>query len=68
MSSSLSIQSLRAMTNLAAGAREADPLLLRLGRRLVAARRQRADRRMAMTLEQLGHSELIADFHRASRG
>lgn len=42
-------------------------LLFRLARGLADARRRRADRRIEMVLEQLGHPELIADFHRATR-
>lgn len=70
MSISISNRSLPIFADFAAGSREisAATLPIRLLFSMADARRRRAERRMAMMVEELGHPGVIADFQRTTRG
>jgi hypothetical protein len=67
MSSSVSIRFPSIVENQAAGlgSAPAEALLVRLGRSVASIRRRRAERRVVLTLQAIGHPGLIADYQQA---
>ena len=66
MSISLSFRS-QTSGNFADLPQQAAPLLFRLGRLLAKIRQRHVERQIALAVEDLGHSGVLADFRRATR-
>jgi hypothetical protein len=66
MSISLSFR-LQTSGDFAALSQEAEPLLFRLVRLLATARQRHLERQIALAVEDLGHSGVLADLRRATR-